>query len=800
LTEITLSGFPVAQADSTTATLVLVRDPSLRFPSAARPEVLHEGYALEIGLQQIRLTAREEVGLFRGLQTLRQILRQTVQPPCLNILDWPDLPVRGLHLTLGSGNMPTPAKLRELVVGLARHKLNYLTLEYDDRFPFARHPKLVHPDALTLDDLQGILQVAADNHVEIVPALDSLGHAQAYLRHPAYRHLAEITGNNEEMCPSNPRVLAFIKELWTEILDLHTGCKFAHITGDEVFRLGRFCPKCNRHARNGTLSELYCSYYGDLARWAIERGRRPIIWADMILAHPERLASLPREIVWNDWDYRGVFGPPEALRLWGRGVILEESWSSLPAAVQRTWKRYLFCDSDRPHPAPFPYVRFLQDQGFDVLGATASSGAYFLPLPSFSDRISNNHGFAQAMHQARGLGVLNTYWSDDAPLFAAWHGILAGAASDWNTKSEINDDLLSRMETLFLEQQSGRLSDFAERIDLIQFRKRDFPARRSTRVNRSAPPKAAAKADPMGKDYARLLNVNGDLALAFEEVEKLAAEVNAIIIGQGRDEPITIEPYLNLAMKNCLPGNEFFLSGIGSGAMQSWGVPFILAAPGNNRGHSVVATCGRLFPERPSQVTIPVIGCFSRLFFLHTSAYAARGVLSGNYRMVYEDGRQATLDLVCGQTTGDWYRGTFPLERAVVAWEGNMEISPELRKVAYLTWWDNPRPRAPLAAVDILGTKTGGFQFLLALTGRTTTCTPKVTSKKLLALTARIRAVRTRLSDIERCFKATYAEIMSIADTRTALSRLLTHRLRKLLKVCESRVGELTKKRKQTAR
>ena len=309
----------VEQCDSAaTADLILELDSALELPTAVRPDALDQAYLLEVGADRIRARSRSPQGLYYALLTLQQMLRDA-EIPCCRIWDWPDLPFRVLHI-ISESNLPKFEELLQLIDRLASWKYNALVFEYDDRFSFEKYPVLNHPAALSKDQIKTMLAFAADRYLEIIPSLDSLGHAQAYLKHAEFQHLAEIPGNQDELCPSNPETLRFIKELWTEVLAAHPGARYASITGDEVFRLGKFCPACEKYARAGKLSELYTNYYSDLGRWIVKHGLRPIMWDDMIAAHPEELQRLPKETIFANWNYSGHPEGAQGQALYMRGA------------------------------------------------------------------------------------------------------------------------------------------------------------------------------------------------------------------------------------------------------------------------------------------------------------------------------------------------------------------------------------------------------------------------------------------------------------------------------------------------
>ena len=203
-------------------------------------ELKEEGYLLEIKKENIQIKAINEKGIFYGLQTLNQLIENKKKLENIKIIDFPDMKFRGVHLNLEK-YMPTFEKIKELIIKFASYKINSFVIEYDDRFPWEKHPAISHPEAYSKEQIKELISIAAKNFIEIIPLLDSLGHAQQYLKHNTYSYLKELPDRIDEMCPSNPKTLKFIKELWSEVLEIHKSSKYVHISGDEVFRMGEFC-------------------------------------------------------------------------------------------------------------------------------------------------------------------------------------------------------------------------------------------------------------------------------------------------------------------------------------------------------------------------------------------------------------------------------------------------------------------------------------------------------------------------------------------------------------------------------
>ena len=78
--------------------------------------------------------------------------------------------------------------------------------------------------------------------------------------------------------------------------------KYLHIGGDETYLLGH-CRHCRGKAQRDGQSKLYVDYFKEIAQWVVKLGRRPLLWADMLLKHPEAVDEMPKECIFVDWNY-----------------------------------------------------------------------------------------------------------------------------------------------------------------------------------------------------------------------------------------------------------------------------------------------------------------------------------------------------------------------------------------------------------------------------------------------------------------------------------------------------------------
>jgi len=60
--------------------------------------VANESYTLTVGRKGVEISSPSEVGLFYGLQSLIQLVRNGDRIPCVEINDQPRFAYRGLHI------------------------------------------------------------------------------------------------------------------------------------------------------------------------------------------------------------------------------------------------------------------------------------------------------------------------------------------------------------------------------------------------------------------------------------------------------------------------------------------------------------------------------------------------------------------------------------------------------------------------------------------------------------------------------------------------------------------------------
>ena len=200
-----------------------------------------EAYRLRIGADGIYVDALERVGLYRGLQTLEQLLisaEKKGELEACDIIDWPSFRMRGLMHDLGRAFIPIE-ELKKQVRLLAQYKVNTLHLHLTEhqawRVESKRYPQLTAAQYATrmpgkyytLAQLRELSNLCKELRITLIPEIDMPGHSSAFARAMGF----------DMQSPEGKRVLKDILTELAQSLDvpyIHLGTDEAKIT-DRLF-------------------------------------------------------------------------------------------------------------------------------------------------------------------------------------------------------------------------------------------------------------------------------------------------------------------------------------------------------------------------------------------------------------------------------------------------------------------------------------------------------------------------------------------------------------------------------------
>lgn len=133
--------------------------------------------------------------------------------------------------------------------------------------------------------------------LRLIPFINLLGHMEGFLYTERGKRFAEVPFRGLQACPSNAELTRFAGELLDNTLSAFDD-ELVHLGGDETAQLGA-CDECAKTPK----SKLYADHFKPLCEKVISAGKRPALWGDMFLEHPEALDSIPKETLIFDWQY-----------------------------------------------------------------------------------------------------------------------------------------------------------------------------------------------------------------------------------------------------------------------------------------------------------------------------------------------------------------------------------------------------------------------------------------------------------------------------------------------------------------
>ncbi|HSK14293.1 MAG TPA: family 20 glycosylhydrolase [Phnomibacter sp.] len=152
-----------------------------------------EAYQLNADPTAIRLTANTPHGIFNGIQTLKQLMRDGAMVDACSITDWPAFAWRGYMIDVGRNYVSMPL-LKQQIDKMAAHKLNVFhfhpTEDIAWRIAIKQYPGLTAPEHMlrnkgmyyTEREIKELIQYCKDRFITFVPEIDMPGHSAAFKR------------------------------------------------------------------------------------------------------------------------------------------------------------------------------------------------------------------------------------------------------------------------------------------------------------------------------------------------------------------------------------------------------------------------------------------------------------------------------------------------------------------------------------------------------------------------------------------------------------------------------------------
>lgn len=394
---------------------------------AGDPALGSEGYRLRSSRDGVTISAREHAGLFRGVQTLRQLLPAAVERNERQTASWtvaggtvtdaPRYAYRSAMLDV-SRHFFTVGQVKKYIDQMALYKINKLHLHLSDdqgwRIAIDSWPRLAEYGGstqvgggagghYTKREYREIVRYAADRHLEVVPEIDMPGHTNAALASYAELNCDGVapplyTGTNvgfSSLCVDKEITYDFIDDVVREIAELTPG-RYLHIGGDEA------------HA---TSHEDYVAFMARAQRTVDAYGKTVVGWHQLTGADPIDGAVA---------QYWGTTGTEQG--------VVDAAKAGTKLILSPANRSYLDMKYDRDTPLGLSWAGYVEakqsydwDPGSYIKGAP-SSAVLGVEAPLWSETISTSDHI-EFMAFPRLPGIAELGWSP-----ASTH--------DWDTYKE----------------------------------------------------------------------------------------------------------------------------------------------------------------------------------------------------------------------------------------------------------------------------------------------------------------------------------------------------------------------------
>ncbi len=274
------------------------------------PEMKTEGYFLDVDDNGIVIIAESDKGLFYGVMTLVQMMRQekrSVIVPGVTIRDYPLQPIRGITDDISRGQVSTMENFKRIISFIARYKMNVFMPYMEDMFVFTKHPEIgKNRGALTAAECRELDEYAKRHFVELIPIFQTLGHWENILIHPEYVRYAEFPGAHT-LNVSDEKMYALLDEMIGEVSAAFSSPYF-HIAADESWDVGLGVNR--QRVAASDLATVHAEHYKRVFALVKKYGKKPMMYGDIILNHPDILKKIPPEVTIVDWAYGARFDFP----------------------------------------------------------------------------------------------------------------------------------------------------------------------------------------------------------------------------------------------------------------------------------------------------------------------------------------------------------------------------------------------------------------------------------------------------------------------------------------------------------
>jgi len=297
----------------------------------------HDGFAIAVTKQGIRVAAKDPKGIAFGLGVLSDSVKMVsgdvgeAKVPLMTVVDWPRMGVRLLNdqtlaVKYQKYDADFYADMFERFALAAR--FNMLALEPGAVYKWASAPySPVNASAWDRAEFEHLVDRINANAVSVVPKMNGLGHVNHWPlgNAEADRRYGE-DGNKMVLCTANPETVKMHFDSFAEILSICSknpkyAPRYFHAGMDEVrwqtddLPPEKRCRLCAGRAKNS----IFLEWIERMDDWCRARDLKMVMWVDMIRAYHNGLnkfrcldiePKIPKDVIYANWSSHDFFEIP----------------------------------------------------------------------------------------------------------------------------------------------------------------------------------------------------------------------------------------------------------------------------------------------------------------------------------------------------------------------------------------------------------------------------------------------------------------------------------------------------------
>ncbi|WP_439583732.1 glycoside hydrolase family 20 zincin-like fold domain-containing protein [Dyadobacter bucti] len=377
----------------------------------------NQAYRLTLKPALITITANAPQGLYYGVQTFLQLLKEQAQLPQGEITDWPNVDLRMIYWD-DAHHLEKLDALKRIIKQASTYKINAFSIKLEGHFQYRSAPAIVEPYALTPQEYQELADVAKAHYIDLVPFLDAPAHVSFILKHPEYRKLRLIDDINYQFSVTNPETFKLLDNMFGELINASKGSRYILLSNDEAYYTGKAPSEKAMADSLGGNGRLLAWFIKKLANRLHEQGRTVFFWGEFPLRR-EDITALPSHLV------NGVYNKSIAADYKKHGI-----------------RQTVYTATQGAEPIFPNYYPLHTKTAVMADGSDRSSGRVGGMMREIKTAFDAN--------LSSFMGVIIAGWAD-AGLHPEtfWLGYATGTAAGWNNKNVTPTDASARFMTSF---------------------------------------------------------------------------------------------------------------------------------------------------------------------------------------------------------------------------------------------------------------------------------------------------------------------------------------------------------------